>query len=84
MACLIFFLIHTFPLSLSGPIFQTSLIIVQLGYNIIRYIRRVWWYQWGNHEFVNRRRTDNTMVKRKKTNNDLQNTTQKTKMQVTW
>ena len=33
----------------------------------------------GQSEAVNRRKTDNTMVKRKRTNNDLQNTTQKTK-----
>ena len=32
----------------------------------------------GYSEAVNRRRTDNTMVKRKRTNTDLQNTTQKT------
>ena len=34
---------------------------------------RKWW-----SESVNRRRTDNSMTKRKRTNNDLQNTTQKT------
>ena len=41
-------------------------------------IRRVWRY---NKETVNRK-TDNAMVKRKRTNNDLQNTTQKTKDRV--
>ena len=34
-------------------------------------------------EAVNRRRTDNTMVKRKRTNNYLQNITLKTKDQAT-
>ena len=34
-------------------------------------------------ESVNRRRTNNIMVKGKRTNNDLQNTTQKTKDRVT-
>jgi hypothetical protein len=33
----------------------------------------------GQSEAVNRWRTDNTMAKRKRTYNDLQNTTQKTK-----
>ena len=33
----------------------------------------------GSSESANRRRTDNTMTKTKRTNNDLQNTTQKTK-----
>ena len=32
---------------------------------------------------MNRRRTDNTMAKRKRTNDDLQNTTLKTKDRVT-
>ena len=36
-------------------------------------------YQKGQLTTLNRRRTDNTMAKRKGTNNDLQNTTQKTK-----
>jgi hypothetical protein len=31
------------------------------------------------HRKLNQRRTDNTITKRKKTSNDLQNTTQKTK-----
>ena len=42
--------------------------------------------QKGQYKFVNRRRTDNTMTERKKdirTNNDLQNTTQKTKDRTT-
>ena len=34
-------------------------------------------------ESVNRRRTENTMAKRKRTNNDLQNITHKTKDRVT-
>jgi len=34
-------------------------------------------------EAVYRRRTDNTMANRKRTNNDLQNTTQKTKDRAT-
>jgi hypothetical protein len=34
-------------------------------------------------ESVNRRRTDNTMAKRQRANNDLQNTTQKTKDRAT-
>jgi cbb3-type cytochrome oxidase cytochrome c subunit len=33
----------------------------------------------GYSESVSRRRTDNTMTKRKRTNNDLQKTTQKAK-----
>ena len=37
----------------------------------------------GLSESVNRRRTDNTMVKRKRTNNDLRNITHKTKDRVT-
>ena len=37
----------------------------------------------GHSETVNRRSTDNTMVKRKKTNNDLKNTTHKTKDRAT-
>ena len=46
--------------------------------------RRVWRYQRGNQtESVNRRRTNNTMAKRKGANNDLQNITHKTKDRVT-
>ena len=37
----------------------------------------------GHSETVNRRSTVNTMVKRKKTNNDLKNTTHKTKDRAT-
>ena len=37
----------------------------------------------GLSESVNRRRTDNTMVKRKRTNNDLRNITHKTKDRAT-
>ena len=33
----------------------------------------------GGNQNLKNRRTDKTMVKRKRTNNDLQNTTQKTK-----
>jgi hypothetical protein len=41
-------------------------------------LRRVWRYQRGS-----RRRTDNTMGKRKRTNNDLQNYTNRTTNRVT-
>jgi hypothetical protein len=41
--------------------------------------RRVWRYQMSNQKPVNRKRTDNAMAKRKRTNNDLQITTQITK-----
>ena len=37
----------------------------------------------GHSEAVNRRSTDNTMVKRKRTNNDLKNTTHKTNDRAT-
>jgi len=37
----------------------------------------------GSWESVNRRRTDNTIAKRKRTNNDLQNITHKTKDRLT-
>jgi hypothetical protein len=37
----------------------------------------------GSSESVNRRRTDNIMAKRKRTNNDLQNITHKMKDRVT-
>jgi hypothetical protein len=37
----------------------------------------------GQSESVNQKRTDNTMAKRKRSNNDLQNTTQKTKDRAT-
>ena len=37
----------------------------------------------GVSESINQRRTDNTMAKRKRTNNNLQNITHKTKDQVT-
>ena len=37
----------------------------------------------GLSESVNQRRTDNTMAKKKDTNNDLQNITHKTKDRVT-
>jgi hypothetical protein len=37
----------------------------------------------GLYEAINRRMTDNTMAKRKRTNNDLQNITQKTKDRTT-
>ena len=37
----------------------------------------------GQPQSVNQRRTDNTMAKRNKTNNDLQNFTQKTYHQAT-
>ena len=36
----------------------------------------------GASESINRRRADNTMAKRKRTNNDLQNITHKTKDRV--
>jgi len=36
-------------------------------------LRRIWTYQRGNIIRIQRRRTDNTMAKRKRTNNDLQN-----------
>ena len=38
----------------------------------------------GQLEVVNRRMTDNTMAKRKKTNTDLQNITWKTTARATW
>ena len=41
-------------------------------------LRMMW-----SSESVNRGMTDNTMTKRKRTNNDLQNTTQKTKDRMT-
>ena len=41
--------------------------------------RRVWRYKKGLSESITRRGTDNTMTKRKSTNIDLQNTTQKTR-----
>jgi hypothetical protein len=49
-------------------------------------IRKTWRLKRGNQIIVNRR-TDNTMAKRKmnkRTNNDLQNITQKTKDWATW
>jgi hypothetical protein len=45
---------------------------------INKYLRRA-----RRSEFVNRRRTDNTKRKGKMTNNDLQNTTQKTNGRAT-
>ena len=45
---------------------------------INKYLRRA-----KRSEFVNRRRTDNTKRKGKMTNNDLQNTTQKTNGRAT-
>jgi hypothetical protein len=50
---------------------------------VCSFIKRVWRYQMGESESVIRRRTDNTMAKRKRTkriNNNLQNT----KVRATW
>ena len=52
-----------------------------VAYNEGPYSRKVWRYLRGQSETVNRGITDNTMVKRKSTKNDLQNTTQKTKIE---
>jgi hypothetical protein len=41
-------------------------------------VRTFWRYQSGNQKPNNQRRTDNPLAKRKLTNNDLQNTPQKT------
>jgi hypothetical protein len=62
-------------------VFKLSLVNLEADpinlFNI--YKKKSWKIPKGQVESVNLRRTDNTMAKRKMTNNDLQNTTDKTK-----